>query len=126
LDKLDVYQKAYSRAPKSTPAVLGLQISDISSIGTAPTAANEPAILRAARELLIAYGVAEKQDIKINELIKERAQTPDLIGAVAHVMETKGHGNTAALIGPEVKNTALDSIMSACTDLSFKCQTAQK
>jgi len=137
LGKLDVYQKVYSRAPKGTTAASSLQISDLSS-GSSAATAQEPMILKAARELLIAYGVSEKQNIKMNELIKERAKTPGLVEAVANIMATEkpGKQNTTTgstgkalnveVIAPEVKTSAVDSIMSACKELSFKCQTAQQ
>jgi hypothetical protein len=138
LGKLDVYQKAYSRAPKGTTAVSSLQISDLSAGGTSAATAQEPMILKAARELLIAYRVSEKQNIKMNELIRERAKTPGLVEAVANIMATgkPGKQNTTTgakektlnmeMIAPEVKDSAVNSIMSACKELSFNCQVAQK
>ena len=135
LDTLDVYQKACSRALKGTAGVSSLEISDLSSGGTSQATAQEPIILKTARELLVAYPVAEEKHIKMNELIKERAKTAGLVEAVANIIATekptkqtttKGQALTMQMIAPEVKDSVVDSIMSACRELSFKCQTNLK
>jgi hypothetical protein len=125
LNKLDVYQKVYLRAPKGTTPVSSLRVSDLSSGAPSPLTAQEPPILKSARELLIAYGVAEQQNIRINELIKERGKTPGLVEAVASIMATEKSGKRN-IIAPDVKDSAVDSIMAACKELSFNCQTIEK
>jgi hypothetical protein len=133
LNKLDVYQKAYSRAPRAAGTVSSLEIGTPSSTSSMP----EPMILKAAQELLIAYGVSEQGNIKVDQIIKERAKSPGLWQAVAKTMETAKPGNQTTSRGskqqtlnmealpPDVKDSALNSILSACSNLGFACRKTE-
>jgi len=138
LNQLDVYQRAYSRAPNpSTGAFSSLEIKAVVPTGPTPPSTPEPTILKAAQELLIADLVSKQQNIKLNQLMKARSLSPGLYEAVAALMEAKRSGNQAVQVGkgqavkmdlipPDAKDAALESIMTACNNLGFTCRQPNK